>query len=399
MTGQNAWGSTRGTRAPSVSASRRSATSVDARVRNRPEIRCFYVGRFARDRPRRARHEPRDRDASRDLRSGRPRASERDRGRSRRARARRRRRRATPVASFENESRLMNAHLSSDGPRLRSDRWWGRDHRAGQLPKQAPDRVPTDAGVPFEHALRSFGRRAQYRPLIARRLGGQISQPGQRLAGGLSHSELPVASAIGGHGLKIVKAQRETARRRLPRHSFVRWQSSVNRRNVWARSLGKRSRSTIDETERPRKKSFRLSALSKSQRDVMAIRRHLSRRSTHHLSKDVRRVFRLADARRHAHRAQGQGTFPITPDPSWFPSVAVAQPRLENQSLPSAGRTFRHARMRRPSPGYPSRRSRPRVASRWGTSTPTLVSFPAPRSRSRTRADPLLPAFPRGPAR
>ena len=48
------WGSG-GIRAPGVSASRRSAEAVDARVRNRPEIRCVSVGRYARDRPRRAR--------------------------------------------------------------------------------------------------------------------------------------------------------------------------------------------------------------------------------------------------------------------------------------------------------------------------------------------------------
>ena len=70
-------------------------------------------------------------------------------------------------------------------------------------------------------------------------------------------------SGVGEHGLKTRNAQRETARRRLPRHSLrVRWQTPENRRNVWARSLKNRtiaeSRSIdLDETaEHERKNRF-----------------------------------------------------------------------------------------------------------------------------------------------
>ena len=125
--------------------------------------------------------------------------------------------------------------------------------------------------------------------------------------------------------------------------------------------------------------------------------RHLSRRSLPPLSKDVRRVFRLADAHRRACRAQGQGTSPITPDPSCFPSVAVAQPRPNRRSPTEGGRTFCHP-PETPvpwlSPG--TLEASRRVAA--GRVNASSSSFPAPRSRSRARADPLLPAFP-GPTR
>lgn len=124
---------------------------------------------------------------------------------------------------------------------------------------------------------------------------------------------------------------------------------------------------------------------------------HLSRRSLPPLSKDVRRVFRLADAHRRACRAQGQGTSPITPDPSCFPSVAVAQPRPNRRSPTEGGRTFCHP-PETPvpwlSPG--TLEASRRVAA--GRVNASSSSFPAPRSRSRARADPLLPAFP-GPTR
>ena len=119
--------------------------------------------------------------------------------------------------------------------------------------------------------------------------------------------------------------------------------------------------------------------------------RHLSRRSTHRLSKDVRRVFRLADVRRRARRAQGQGASPITPDPSRFPSVAVAQSRPNPYR---AGRTFCHP----PETPVPWLSLGPlsALASRRGRKRPRRAFvLPPPRSRSLRGADPLVPAFAR----
>jgi hypothetical protein len=109
------------------------------------------------------------------------------------------------------------------------------------------------------------------------------------------------------------------------------------------------------------------------------------------LSKDVRRVFRLADVRRRARRAQGQGASPITPDPSRFPSVAVAQSRPNPYR---AGRTFCHP----PETPVPWLSLGPlsALASRRGRKRPRRAFvLPPPRSRSLRGADPLVPAFPR----
>jgi hypothetical protein len=186
----------------------------------------------------------------------------------------------------------------------------------------------------------------------------------------------------------------------------VRWQAPENRRNVRARSLEKseslekvppnrrsidRSRPSLAPNRRENRLGLWSNVIDEDEGRDPSTTRHLSRRSTHRLSKDVRRVFRLADVRRRARRAQGQGASPITPDPSRFPSVAVAQSRPNPYR---AGRTFCHP----PETPVPWLSLGPlsALASRRGRKRPRRAFvLPPPRSRSLRGADPLVPAFPR----